>query len=893
MKQKNKYAVSMWFSMLGTVMSVLLVIGGCANTNPSSSTYTATPYAIQSKKPAQKTVVKQLDNRYAPIMTLSLEEVMARSVKYNLAYRMKHIEDYQARQIEDMAAQNRAVGEPKMAGSQFRAPSDSLKKLSKIGLSGGYMPVTEEDGNSYQSHSVGSTADHLAAVWNLLDSGVNKYNLQRLSGDGQVLYELRRKIIQNLMQEARTSYWKAVAAQQSMAEVGLILEMANESMEKAKAIEKKGKRFPTEILKYQITMLDVIRKLEQLRSELQMAQTELTTLIKHDTTIPLKLLDSSQEQGVDAKLPLSLRQFEQLALMLRPELQTEQATNSVNIDDTRKAIVRVMSDLHLSFPERVEDNPALGNKKWESAGIRLAGNLFNLGEISWKQNLVNIGAGQKVTVPLAVSMAIVAQTNIAYFEYLSAKIAREKHLGYYKKSLPIKSYVSSQGIQWAFDHLAYVRKTSKEVLDRVQHYENHARFQNSVGRLQSSIGFDLLPYRKIKNRSIGTMTRKMKLNHSRWHSEVQTLAVFTALNSPTVQYDSRNAGATEDRERKWEKEAASPLVFIPPEELLDFIDLAVEESAKNLGSSTAQSLQKVKNQEQSSPAVNGVKTLKPGLQPVARMVDERVKNSAAAKPGSDKVKVHQKNLYALKSWRYAVQVAAVYDKSVAAELVDNLSGKGYSPLIWESTDKKGKKFQRVWIGFYSSFKQAKKVQEFYSKQESRPAFIVPKSQLTGNKESEFEQPAFGGQINKPEKSVPTDNPVKSDKPRSELKPEIKRKKARAVRVEATPKKGVINHKTDPLILDSWHYAVQIAALNESSATDELVERLSRKGYLPIIWESEDNNGKKFQRILLGVYENIKQARKAQEYYGKHENKAAFILPESQLVGDNPVDVAPR
>ncbi|MBF0383246.1 MAG: SPOR domain-containing protein [Magnetococcales bacterium] len=103
---------------------------------------------------------------------------------------------------------------------------------------------------------------------------------------------------------------------------------------------------------------------------------------------------------------------------------------------------------------------------------------------------------------------------------------------------------------------------------------------------------------------------------------------------------------------------------------------------------------------------------------------QELKVVRTVKVAEKKLKVFKKDLTALQSWRYAVQVAAIYGEDLADELVDYLASKGYSPVIWESEDKRGNKFQRIWIGLYQNSEKAEMAREYYTKHENKQAFVT-------------------------------------------------------------------------------------------------------------------------------------------------------------------------
>ena len=226
--------------------------------------------------------------------------------------------------------------------------------------------------------------------------------------------------------------------------------------------------------------------------------------------------------------------------------------------------------------------------------------------------------------------------------------------------------------------------------------------------------------------------------------------VLTASNLPSAQKETHRVETTRNKVDKLAKDAVFPFVPITPEKLINPMDYSlnngeinnplIEEIVVELEHSAPLEVKskQVAKVDLSTPAIikNEQKTVvgsaenlgkdqKIVQKPEPKGINTGMEIVRTVQVAQEEMHIFKKDLSALQSWRYAVQVAAVYGGSSTDDLVDYLSNKGYSPIIWESEDKKGRKFQRIWIGLYQEKEQARAAREYYNKHEKKQAFVTP------------------------------------------------------------------------------------------------------------------------------------------------------------------------
>ena len=223
--KKNHRSLLMSWNPKSWVVQIIFVIvfGGCAIA-PKPLT------VLDLEKSAKEDHRMMFDKGGTISGNLSLEEAIARALKYNLDHRARAMEQALALNQLDLESYQLLPKLTAKAGysdrSQFSA-TNSKERGDGPGPTSGY---------SYSGDRSGITGD-LTLSWNVLDFGVSYFNARQNGDRSLIAEEHRRKVVHNLVREVQYSYWRMVAAQKLRGRVKLAIFRAEEALTMARKVE--------------------------------------------------------------------------------------------------------------------------------------------------------------------------------------------------------------------------------------------------------------------------------------------------------------------------------------------------------------------------------------------------------------------------------------------------------------------------------------------------------------------------------------------------------------------------------------------------------------------------------------------------------------------------------
>lgn len=458
------------------IIVVALLLAGC----------TVTPKLATQEEVRErvKTDTERMYVNQAPITApVSLEEAIARTLKYNLDYRLKKMESALALGLTDYASYDTL---PKLlANAGYRTRSNQSGGTS-IGILDGVQslrPSTSEE----RSHSLAGAE----FSWNLLDFGVSYYRARQQSDQFLIAEERRRKVVQNMVQDVRASYWRALGAQRLSAQTKDILERAQLALARSREAETQRVISPVQALNYQRALLDAISFLNQRRQDLEFASHELAALMNVEPGVTFTVAET-----VEARLPAppnDVRKLEELALIQRPELREEDFKKRISADETRKQLLGMLPGISFDAGVQYDSNQLLNSNRWAQGGVRISWNLLQL------VALPSLKATQEQQVRtdearrMALSMAVMTQLRVGVERYRLAvedfKLADtaaqvDKRMADYTRAA-VTARLESE--------LEAIRTQARAVLGSFQRANTYAGAQIAFGRLYNTLGFDPLP----------------------------------------------------------------------------------------------------------------------------------------------------------------------------------------------------------------------------------------------------------------------------------------------------------------------------------------------------------------------------------------------------------------
>lgn len=418
---------------------------------------------------------------------LTLPEAVARALVFNL--------DRRTRLMEEALA----VGQTRI---------DRWDLLPKLAVNAGYTgrdspsatrssrdlvtQSTAPANPTYSSDRDLTTAD-LGVTWNVLDLGVSWINAHQSANKALIVLEHRRKAVHTLVQDVRFAFWRAAAAQVLEAEVLDAVAMAERSLHDARGVEAERLKPQAEILRYQKALLESLRQLEGILSDLSSARDELAALLDLPPDTDVRLDVPSDESMAVPAFGLTPEAMEEMAFVNNPDLREQVYLSRIAVDETKKTIVKMMPGVNLSLSDKWDSNSFLVDHQWFETGAKLSWNLINL--ISAPDQYDHAKAGESVAESkrLALRMAVLAQVHVSYRQFTNASRQFQRADDLYRVEQRLAGLSRARADNDAQSVMERIATQTAAIAARLRRYQSYAQMESALGKVHSTLGFDLLP----------------------------------------------------------------------------------------------------------------------------------------------------------------------------------------------------------------------------------------------------------------------------------------------------------------------------------------------------------------------------------------------------------------
>jgi outer membrane protein TolC len=454
-------------------LAVTAVVAGCSVT---PKTITADEVRERVKSDTARMYVDQ-----APIAApITMEEAVARSLKYNLDYRLKRMESALAMGLTDYASYDML---PQMVASAGYTRRSNDSGGVSVGILDGELsdrPTTSDE----RTRSLRG----IEFSWNVLDFGVSYYRARQQGDQFLIAEERRRKVVQNLLQDVRAAYWRALGAQRLSAQADDVLQRASLALNRSREAETQKIIPPGLALAYQRALLDATTLLNQRRQDLEFAKRELAALMNVPPGVDFKVAEAN-ETALPAA-PRDVAKLEEMSLLQRPELREEDFRKRITADEARKQILGMLPGITFNYGRRHDSNVYTYNNNWSEGGVSLAWNLMRLVALPALKDAQKYQEATDEARRMALSMAILTQTRVSAERYRMAledfRLADQAAQVDTRLAAFTKASVSAK----LESELEAIRTQARAVLGAYQRANAYANAHIAFGRLYNTLGFD-------------------------------------------------------------------------------------------------------------------------------------------------------------------------------------------------------------------------------------------------------------------------------------------------------------------------------------------------------------------------------------------------------------------
>ncbi len=404
---------------------------------------------------------------------LTVEEVLARAVKYNLERRVRQME-------QDLAT------------GQWRASIQDL--LPRVQAQVDRQGRNRERGT--QSNGVPNvTGDRihdsaeLGLSWSLLDIGLGYYSSAQAEQKALSAGERRRKALHTLMQDVRSAFWRAAAAQALRTDLKRTISMAEDAIAQSEKLEAERVRSPQDSARYQRQLLESIRLLEMIDQELAPAELELAALINAPSGTRLQLQVTWPTRGSDA-FELPMERLEGIALERNADMREALLQSRIARLETRKVLMRLFPNISFDLSARYDTDSYQMHQRWNEAGLRVSYNLLNLFSAPLQIELAEAGVQLSDQRRMVMQMAVVSQVYLATLNWQNSirQLQRAEQIWSADDRLARMAAAREQAMMAG--RLDTVNAQASALLSQFRRYQGVALSQVAESRLRATLGLD-------------------------------------------------------------------------------------------------------------------------------------------------------------------------------------------------------------------------------------------------------------------------------------------------------------------------------------------------------------------------------------------------------------------
>lgn len=461
-----------------TLGATLLVLGACA----------VTPEPIPDAQHLTR-AVEERGHLFAEVPPLSgplsLDEAIARALRFNYDHRLAMLE--QVLQDNQLTLANFNMLPRLAANAGYTSRNHPAASSSTSLLTGrqSLEPSVSQD----EERWVGD----VTFTWSLMDFGLSYFQAKQQADRTLIAVERRRRVVNNMIREVRSAYWRAATAERLLPQIEPILAEAQSALDASHRIEQDQLQAPVEILEYRKTLLQVMSQLKRLRSDLSVAKAQLSSLINVPPGTDFTIAASASEMPAPTPPDLPVDQLELYGLTFRPELREESYQERIDRQNVRREMLRMLPGVSLFAGLNFDSNSFLTYNQWQEVGMRATWNLVGLIQGPRAIEVARSQGSVTQARRLALSIAVITQVNVSYQQYLQAREAFETAEAISDVEERIGELSRQASDADAVPELERIRRATSAVAAQLERDRALAELHGAVSNIWVSIGMDPLP----------------------------------------------------------------------------------------------------------------------------------------------------------------------------------------------------------------------------------------------------------------------------------------------------------------------------------------------------------------------------------------------------------------
>lgn len=432
---------------------------------------------------------------------ISLYEAMARALKYNLDHRVEAAEA--AVRVAELDLSHFSLLPNVVANSGY-AGRDNFNASSSLNLT----TNTQNFAASTSQDKEVKNAD-IGFSWNVLDFGLSYVRARQAADKVLVQDELRRKVIQRVIEDVRTAYWRAISADRLKKRLHALEADTRTALRETRKLYAERQTSPITALTYERELVEIKQKVGEIQRELNTAKAQLAALMNLEPGTEFRLARESRKAGV-LKLKAGLDEMISAAIYNRPELREVEYQKRINLHEADAALLEMLPGIQIYSGSNYDSNSFLQNADWVNWGAKASWNLLKVFSYPTRRSVVELGDEMLHERALALTMAVMTQVHVSRIRFFHAKKELRTAAEYLDVQRRLLQQMRAEAAADRISKQTLIREEMNTLVAEAKYDIAFAQLQNAYANLFSSMGLNPYDWQIDRAQSVGELEAHLK-----------------------------------------------------------------------------------------------------------------------------------------------------------------------------------------------------------------------------------------------------------------------------------------------------------------------------------------------------------------------------------------------
>ena len=429
---------------------------------------------------------------------IDLGEAMARAVLYNLDQRVQQAEE--VLRSRELVSANMAMlpGLVASAGYSWRS---NVEASSSFDVSTGRQSLS----TSTSSDRVLWTSD-AALSWNVLDLGLSYVRAQQTADQVLASRELRRRVVARIVEDVRSSYWKALAAEYLQRDLARLEARARASLAQSRQLVENANVSPVSALAFQKEIYEIQDRLQTVEAEVVSSRAQLAALMNLPPGATFSLVRPRAAERPGA-IP-SVHEMMTTALRNRPEVRSQIYQQRIAELDGTSVLIETLPGINAVLAPNLTTNSFTLNTEWWRFGAQASWNLMKVFSLPAREAQSEARQGLEAVRLKALTASIALQVVVSRQRYEHARRRMQTAADFKSVQDAILKQLATSATLARTGEQELVREEMSALLGRARYDVALAEMQTNYAIIQTTMGRD--PYPDLDAVDLDTLAKAFR-----------------------------------------------------------------------------------------------------------------------------------------------------------------------------------------------------------------------------------------------------------------------------------------------------------------------------------------------------------------------------------------------